>query len=183
MRAAVLAQIPSMLEVADIEVDTPDPREVLLCTVDAGLCHSDLHFMEGKYGCDTPTVPGHEAVGVVEAVGRDVTHVQPGDHVIGCLSIFCGHCEYCLSDRPVLCTRQGLERDPELADPHMVNLDDPQATAEALLSLVEMEAALEPRRLTRQRCRPQQDPWLAPRRNAAPAKAGCTAHTPPSRAR
>jgi S-(hydroxymethyl)glutathione dehydrogenase/alcohol dehydrogenase len=110
MRAAVLPQIPSMLEVTEIQIDRPGPREVLVRTVAAGLCHSDLHFMEGKYSHDTPTVPGHEAAGIVEAVGSDVTHVQPGDHVIGCLSIFCGHCEYCLSGRPVLCDRQGLER-------------------------------------------------------------------------
>jgi S-(hydroxymethyl)glutathione dehydrogenase/alcohol dehydrogenase len=110
MRAAVLPEIPSMLEIAEIQVARPDRREVLVRTVAAGLCHSDLHFMEGKYSHDTPTVPGHEAAGVVEAVGADVTHVRPGDHVIGCLSIFCGHCEYCLSGRPVLCDRQGLER-------------------------------------------------------------------------
>jgi S-(hydroxymethyl)glutathione dehydrogenase / alcohol dehydrogenase len=113
MRAAVLPEIPSMLEVTEIQVDRPGPHEVLVRTVAAGLCHSDLHFMEGKYSCDTPTVPGHEAAGVVEAVGAEVTHVQPGDHVIGCLSIFCGHCEYCLSGRPVLCDRQGLERDDD----------------------------------------------------------------------
>src|SRR5215210_4170612 len=111
MRAAVLPEIPSMLEVAEIQIDKPGPREVLVRTVAAGLCHSDLHFIEGKYSHDTPTVPGHEAAGVVEAVGADVTHVKPGDHVIGCLSIFCGHCDYCLSGRPVLCDRQGLERD------------------------------------------------------------------------
>jgi S-(hydroxymethyl)glutathione dehydrogenase / alcohol dehydrogenase len=110
MRAAVLPVIPSMLEVAEIQIDRPGPREVLVRTVAAGLCHSDLHFMEGKYSCGTPTVPGHEAAGIVEAVGAAVTHVKPGDHVIGCLSIFCGHCEYCLSGRPVLCDRQGLER-------------------------------------------------------------------------
>jgi S-(hydroxymethyl)glutathione dehydrogenase / alcohol dehydrogenase len=110
MRAAVLPEIPSMLEIAEIQIDRPGPREVLVRTVAAGLCHSDLHFMEGKYNHDTPTVPGHEAAGVVEAVGDDVTHVKPGDHVIGCLSIFCGHCEYCLSGRPVLCDRQGLTR-------------------------------------------------------------------------
>jgi S-(hydroxymethyl)glutathione dehydrogenase/alcohol dehydrogenase len=113
MRAAVLPTIPSMLEVTEAQVDAPGPREVLVRTVAAGLCHSDLHFMEGKYLCGTPTIPGHEAAGIVEAVGSDVTHVQPGDHVIGCLSIFCGHCQFCLSGRPVLCTRQGLERDPE----------------------------------------------------------------------
>src|ERR671910_54189 len=112
MRAAVLPEIPSMLEVTEIQVDSPGPHEVLVRTVAAGLCHSDLHFMEGKYGHDTPTIPGHEAAGVVEAVGADVTMFQPGDHVIGCLSIFCGRCKYCLSGRPVLCTREGLERDP-----------------------------------------------------------------------
>ena len=47
-----------MLEVAEIQVDTPGRREVLVRTVAAGLCHSDLHFMEGKYKHDTPTVPG-----------------------------------------------------------------------------------------------------------------------------
>jgi S-(hydroxymethyl)glutathione dehydrogenase / alcohol dehydrogenase len=51
--------------------------------------------------------------GVVEAVGPDVTHVRPGDHVIGCLSIFCGRCEFCLSGRPVLCDREGLGRNAD----------------------------------------------------------------------
>ena len=55
MRAAVLPEIPSMLEIAEIQVDRPGPREVLVRTVAAGLCHSDLHFMEGKYSHDTPT--------------------------------------------------------------------------------------------------------------------------------
>jgi S-(hydroxymethyl)glutathione dehydrogenase/alcohol dehydrogenase len=111
MRAAVLPTIPSELEIGDVQFDKPHRREVLVRTVAAGLCHSDLHFMEGKYAHDTPTVPGHEAAGIVEAVGEDVIELQPGDHVIGCLSIFCGRCEYCLSGRPVLCTRQGLERE------------------------------------------------------------------------
>ena len=112
MRAAVLPQIPSELEIAEVAVDKPGPREVLVRTVAAGLCHSDLHYMEGKYTWETPTVPGHEAAGVVEAVGDDVTDLRPGDHVIGCLSIFCGRCAYCLSGRPALCERQGLERGP-----------------------------------------------------------------------
>ena len=112
MRAAVLPEIPSSLEIAEVEVDRPGRHEVLVRTVAAGLCHSDLHFMEGKYTWETPTVPGHEAAGVVEAVGADVTYVRPGDHVIGCLSIFCGRCAYCLSGRPALCDREGLERGP-----------------------------------------------------------------------
>ena len=113
MRAAVLPRIPAPLEIAEIQVDKPGPHEVLVRTVAAGLCHSDLHFMEGKYTWDTPTIPGHEAAGIVEAVGADVTYVRPGDHVVGCLSIFCGRCEFCLSGRPALCDRQGLERGPD----------------------------------------------------------------------
>jgi len=113
MRAAVLPEIPSSLEIRDVQIGSPGPREVLVRTAAAGLCHSDLHFMEGKYQHETPTIPGHEVAGVVETVGDDVTHVQPGDHVIGCLSIFCGRCAFCLSGRPVLCDRQGLERGPD----------------------------------------------------------------------
>jgi S-(hydroxymethyl)glutathione dehydrogenase / alcohol dehydrogenase len=103
MRAAVLHQIPGDLVIEDVTVDKPARREVLIRTAAAGLCHSDLHFMEGKYQYPTPVVLGHESAGVVEAVGDDVTYVAPGDHVITCLSVFCGHCEYCLSGRPNLC--------------------------------------------------------------------------------
>ena len=48
-----------------------------------------------------PVVLGHESAGVVEAVGEDVTYVKPGDHVISCLSVFCGHCEFCLERTPL----------------------------------------------------------------------------------
>src|SRR5207248_945598 len=103
MQAAVLREIPSELVIDDVDVDTPGPGEVLVRTVAAGVCHSDLHFVEGKYVYPTPAVLGHESAGIVEAVGRDVTYVSPGDHVITCLSAFCGECEYCLSGHPSLC--------------------------------------------------------------------------------
>ena len=54
-----------------------------------------------------PAVLGHESAGVVEAVGDDVTYVQPGDHVISCLSVFCGHCDYCLTRPPEPLRDQG----------------------------------------------------------------------------
>jgi S-(hydroxymethyl)glutathione dehydrogenase/alcohol dehydrogenase len=110
MKAAVLHTIPGTLEIEEVEVDTPIGREVLVTTVAAGVCHSDLHFLEGKYTAQTPLIMGHESAGVVEAVGPDVTHCAPGDHVITCLSVFCGHCDYCLSGLPALCSRPGLER-------------------------------------------------------------------------
>lgn len=104
MRAAVLNTIPGELEIEEVEVGTPGPREVLVRVAAAGLCHSDLHFMEGKYPYMTPAVLGHESAGIVEAVGDQVTYVQPGDHVITCLSVYCGNCENCLTGHPSICS-------------------------------------------------------------------------------
>ncbi len=109
MKAAVLKTIPGELEIEEVAIGTPGPREVLIRTVAAGLCHSDLHFIEGKYPYMTPAVLGHESAGVVEAVGSDVNYVEPGDHVITCLSVFCGHCSYCLEGRPALCSGKDVE--------------------------------------------------------------------------
>src|SRR5215831_5414528 len=113
MKAAVLREIPGELVIEDVQVDKPGPREVLIRTAAAGCCHSDLHFMEGKFPYPTPTVLGHESAGIVEQVGTDVTHVQPGDHVITCLSVFCGQCDFCISGRPNMCTKVGTRRSPD----------------------------------------------------------------------
>ncbi len=112
MKAAVLRAVKQPLTIEDIEISKPGPREVLIRTVAAGVCHSDLHFQTGAYTYPMPAVLGHESAGVVEQVGSDVHFVQPGDHVITCLSVFCGSCEFCLSGRPALCTKQGLRRAP-----------------------------------------------------------------------
>lgn len=103
MKAAVLHAPGQPMTIEDVEVDKPQRREVLIRTSAAGLCHSDLHFMEGKYPHPVPVVLGHESAGVVEAVGEDVTYVKPGDRVITCLSLFCGHCEFCLTGHMSLC--------------------------------------------------------------------------------
>lgn len=110
MRAAVQFEVPGALEIVDLDVAEPGPREVLIQVAASGLCHSDLHFLEGKYHTDLPCVLGHEAAGIVLATGRDVTYLAPGDHVITCLSSFCGTCKYCTTGRPYLCDRHGLER-------------------------------------------------------------------------
>jgi S-(hydroxymethyl)glutathione dehydrogenase/alcohol dehydrogenase len=103
MKAAVFHAAHHPLTIEDVEVAKPKRREVLLRTAYAGLCHSDLHFMEGLYPFPTPAVLGHEGAGVVEAVGEDVTYVKPGDHVITCLSVFCGECEQCTTGHTNLC--------------------------------------------------------------------------------
>ena len=73
-------------------------------TACAGLCHSDLHFIEGLYPAPLPAVLGHEFAGIVEAVGSEVTYVKPGDHVITCLSVFCGTCDNARRAGPCICT-------------------------------------------------------------------------------
>ncbi|MGY6499525.1 MAG: Zn-dependent alcohol dehydrogenase [Acidimicrobiales bacterium] len=108
MRAAVLNSIPGTLEIEEVQISTPGPREVLVRVAAAGLCHSDLHFIEGKYPYMTPSVLGHESAGVVEAVGDQVTYVEPGDHVITCLSVYCGNCENCLTGHLSICTNAAV---------------------------------------------------------------------------
>ena len=103
MQAAVLHEVNAPLAIETVEIEKPKRREVLLRTAFAGLCHSDLHFMEGLYPFPLPCVLGHEAAAVVEAVGEDVTYVKPGDHVITCLSVFCGECAQCATGHPNLC--------------------------------------------------------------------------------
>src|SRR3954447_11513508 len=103
MKAAVLRSIPGNLEVEDISIDKPGPHEVLLQTSAAGVCHSDLHFMEGSYPYPTPCVLGHESAGVVEKVGSAVTKVKPGDRVVVAFVTSCGACDYCVTGKPYLC--------------------------------------------------------------------------------
>jgi S-(hydroxymethyl)glutathione dehydrogenase/alcohol dehydrogenase len=73
MKAAVLYEANKPLVIEDVSVNKPGPREVLIRTAVAGLCHSDLHFMEGLYPYPLPAILGHESSGVVEQVGSDVT--------------------------------------------------------------------------------------------------------------
>ncbi|MBT4690293.1 MAG: Zn-dependent alcohol dehydrogenase [Rhodospirillaceae bacterium] len=112
MKAAVLYETNTPLVIEDISTKKPGPHEVLMNTAYAGLCHSDLHFIEGLYPHPLPVVLGHESAGIVEQVGSEVTYVKPGDHVITCLSVFCGTCEQCTSGRPVICTNTEVKMPP-----------------------------------------------------------------------
>ncbi len=106
MMAAVFRKPHEPLTIESVEIDKPWGREVLVRTAATGVCHSDLHVVDGvgRWPLDQPIVLGHEGAGVVEAVGTDVTTVRPGDHVVACLSGFCGSCEQCLGGHPNLCT-------------------------------------------------------------------------------
>ena len=112
MKAAVLHEINKPLVIEDVQVQKPGSREVLIRTVCAGLCHSDLHFIEGLFPYPLPAVIGHESAGIVEEVGSEVAYVKKGDHVITCLSVFCGTCEQCTSGHPSTCTNTEVKLPP-----------------------------------------------------------------------
>ncbi|NQX93536.1 MAG: Zn-dependent alcohol dehydrogenase [Erythrobacter sp.] len=120
--AAILEKPGEGLKIGEVEYSDPAPHEVLIDTKACGLCHSDLHFIDGAYPHALPLVPGHEAAGVVRAVGSEVRSVEPGDHVVTCLSAFCGQCEFCVTGRMALCLG-GATRRPKGADPRMAFKD------------------------------------------------------------
>jgi S-(hydroxymethyl)glutathione dehydrogenase/alcohol dehydrogenase len=114
MKAAMFHGPKQPLLIEDVELDKPQEHEVLVRTVASGVCHSDLHFVDGFYPYPAPAVLGHEAAGIVEEVGKSVTYLKPGDHVIACLSVYCGECEECMSGHPNRCSnKSATQRDPK----------------------------------------------------------------------
>jgi len=103
MKAAVLYEQRKPLVVEDIEIEDPKHGEVLVKIAAAGVCHSDLHFINGMWPAALPLVMGHEGAGIVEKIGPGVTSVAPGDHVITSWVSPCGTCLTCLSGKPYLC--------------------------------------------------------------------------------
>lgn len=91
------------LVVQEVELDPPGPGEVLVRIAAAGLCHSDLSVINGDRPRPLPMALGHEAAGVVEALGSGVTDLVPGDHVVLVFVPSCGHCVPCSEGRPALC--------------------------------------------------------------------------------
>jgi S-(hydroxymethyl)glutathione dehydrogenase/alcohol dehydrogenase len=115
MKAAVMRSTGSPLAIEDIDISDPEPHEVIVRTAAVGVCHSDLHIIDGTIPIQPPIVLGHEPAGVVEEVGSEVRAFAPGDHVIGCLSVFCGQCDFCASGRPYLCGGAATTRAPDAA--------------------------------------------------------------------
>ncbi|MBJ7275390.1 zinc-dependent alcohol dehydrogenase family protein [Marinobacter salarius] len=91
------------LTIEELELDPPGDHEVLVQIRAAGLCHSDLSVIDGNRPRPVPMALGHEAAGVVKAVGAGVTDLSPGDHVVTVFVPSCGHCSPCAEGRPALC--------------------------------------------------------------------------------
>ena len=110
MKAAILSAAGQPLTIEEVTIAAPGPHEVLIRTAAVGVCRSDLHFVDGAYPHPMPTIPGHEAAGIVEAVGSEVRTVKPGDAVVTCLSAYCGHCDYCVTGNLSLCRGADTQR-------------------------------------------------------------------------
>jgi S-(hydroxymethyl)mycothiol dehydrogenase len=104
-------------EITTIHVPDPGPGEALVAVLACGVCHTDLHYREGGIGTDFPYLLGHEASGVVEAVGDEVTDLEPGDFVILNWRAVCGTCRACRRGRPWYCfSTHNAARKMTLAD-------------------------------------------------------------------
>src|SRR5690348_9937783 len=101
--AAVLHAVNTPLTIETLSMSALAPTDVLVRIRASGLCHTDLEVIQGSLAYPLPIVLGHEGAGIVEAVGKDVIQVKPGDHVICSWNPHCGHCFYCERDLPVLC--------------------------------------------------------------------------------
>src|SRR6195952_691041 len=103
VRAVVARSVKAPVTVEVIEVPDPGPGEALVRVQASGVCHTDLHYREGGINDDFPFLLGHEAAGVVEAVGPDVTDVAPGDFVVLNWRAVCGDCRACNRGEPWYC--------------------------------------------------------------------------------
>jgi len=103
VQAAVLYGPHTDFVLETLDLEEPKANEVLVKVAAAGVCHSDWHLVTGATKHPWPVVPGHEGSGVVVSVGEGVTQVKPGDHVALNWAPSCGHCFYCLRDKPSLC--------------------------------------------------------------------------------
>jgi S-(hydroxymethyl)glutathione dehydrogenase/alcohol dehydrogenase len=103
MKAAVLYEPNTPLQVVDVEQQGPRAGEARVKVMAAGICHSDWHIMNGDWQVPLPMVLGHEAAGIVEEIGPGVTTLKPDDHVIFSFRPHCGRCLYCSLGRSNLC--------------------------------------------------------------------------------
>jgi alcohol dehydrogenase, propanol-preferring len=109
MKAAIANAFGEPLTIREVPVPAPGPGQILVKIEACGVCHTDLHAINGDWPAKPkpPFIPGHEGVGYVAALGDGVKDVREGDRVgIPWLHTACGHCEYCLAAWETLCPRQ-----------------------------------------------------------------------------
>ncbi|HUI27483.1 MAG TPA: alcohol dehydrogenase catalytic domain-containing protein, partial [Candidatus Kryptonia bacterium] len=103
MKAALLEAPDKPLRVRDVTIDAPGPGQVRVRVHSCGVCHSDLSIVDGTFPSPLPIVLGHEAAGVVDAVGAGVADLHVGDHVVLTPCPPCGTCYWCVRGEPTVC--------------------------------------------------------------------------------
>jgi S-(hydroxymethyl)glutathione dehydrogenase/alcohol dehydrogenase len=103
MRAAIFTELDGPLSVEDVTPTEPGPHDVVVRITASGICHSDLSVINGTLPMPPPAILGHEGTGIVESVGAEVRHLQPGDRVIGSFIPACGTCWFCRNHQSNLC--------------------------------------------------------------------------------
>ncbi len=109
MKAAVVREFGKPLQIEEVEVKRPGKNQILVKVIASGVCHTDLHAVEGDWPVKPkmPLIPGHEGVGYVVAVGPDVNNIKEGDAVgVPWLYSACGCCEHCITGWETLCETQ-----------------------------------------------------------------------------
>jgi alcohol dehydrogenase, propanol-preferring len=109
MKAAIVEKFGAPLLLREVPIPTPGPGQALVQVFATGVCHTDLHAVDGDWPVKPimPLIPGHEGAGIVVALGPGVTHLKEGDRVgIAWLHSACGHCDYCLAGWETLCPKQ-----------------------------------------------------------------------------
>lgn len=116
MRAAVCRTFGTPLSIENLHLAAPKSGQVQVKVLASAICHSDIHFFDGAWGGRLPAVWGHEAAGVVEIVGDDVSGISVGDHVVITLIKSCGECRNCRSGVSVACTGELTTHPTPLSD-------------------------------------------------------------------
>ena len=111
MKAAVCNEYGKPLDIEELTLEPPRDNEVRVRISACAICHSDIHSIKGEHAIGKlPALPGHEAAGYVEEIGKDVTYVKPGDRVVcSLIRAGCGHCYYCIMGKPQFCENWQFE--------------------------------------------------------------------------
>ncbi len=131
MRACVLHSYDRPMTVDEVTVSDPIGDELLIRTIASGVCHSDKTIRQGTQPHPLPIILGHEAAGIVERVGPEVSLFEPGDRVVTTASAMCGVCEWCMRGAPQHCLDRARAREAHL--PPRLSIDG--AAANTLVGL------------------------------------------------